>query len=142
MFQKLFKRRERRRSEDALPAITNCVGIGTHFRGTFTGVGGYLVQGEVIGNGEVEGLVVLAAGSWWKGDILADVVQVAGKVEGDIVARQKIDLAATAVVTGDLTAPLIALAEGSSYEGTITKPRRTQVTRYTERRGLNADVSA
>lgn len=142
MFRKLFKRRERRRSDDAQPAMTDCIGIGTHFRGALTGSGGYLVQGEVTGNGEIEGLVVLAAGSWWKGDILADVVQVAGKVEGDIVARQKIDLAATAVVTGNLTAPLIALAEGASYEGSITKPRKTQVTRYTERRGLDADVMA
>ena len=58
MFQKLFKRRERRRSDDVQPEMTNCIGIGTHFRGTLTGSGGYLIQGEVIGSGEIEGLVV------------------------------------------------------------------------------------
>jgi len=142
MFQKLFKRRERRRSEDSQPAMTDCIGIGTHFHGSLAGSGGYLVQGEVVGDGEIEGLVVLAAGSWWKGDILADIVQVAGKVEGNIVARQKINLEPTALVTGDLTAPLIALAEGSSYEGAITRPRKTQVKRYAERRGLDSPVSA
>ncbi len=142
MFQKLFKRRERRRSEDVKPVMTDCIGVGARFHGTLAGSGGYLIQGEVVGDGEIEGRVVIAVGSSWKGDVLADVVQVAGTVEGNIVARQKIDLAATAVVVGDLTAPLIALAEGASYEGAITKPRKTQVTRYTERRGLDASVTA
>lgn len=142
MFQKLFKRRERRRSEDIKPAMTDSIGTGTRFHGTLTGSGGYLIQGEVVGDGEIEGLVVIAAGASWKGDVLADIVQVAGRVEGHIVARQKIDLGATAVVVGDLTAPLIALAEGASYEGAITKPRKTQVTRYQERRGLDATVTA
>lgn len=120
--------------------MTDCVGAGTLVHGILTGSGGYLIQGEVVGDGEIEGQVVLSAGAYWKGDILADIVEVAGKVEGNIVARQKINLAPTAVVTGDLTAPLVALAEGASYEGAITRPRKTQVTRYSERRGSENTV--
>ena len=134
MLQKLFKRRERRRSEDAQAVMTDCIGAGATVQGALTGAGGYLIQGEFIGDGEIEGQVVVAAGALWKGDILADLVEVAGKVEGNLVAREKINLGPTAVVTGNLTAPLIALAEGASYEGSITRPRKTQVTRYAERR--------
>jgi cytoskeletal protein CcmA (bactofilin family) len=50
------------------------------------------------------------------------------------VARAKIDLAPTAVVTGNLTGPVVAIAEGALYEGAISWPRKTQVTRYSERR--------
>ncbi len=116
-------------------AFSTQIGTGTHFQGELHGAGGYLIHGEVIGDGSFEGAVELAAGACWKGDLTADYVRIAGKVEGNVVARVKIELAPTAVVTGDLSAMLIAMAEGSEYQGTINRPRKTQVTRYRERRG-------
>jgi len=38
-------------------------------------------------------------------------------------------------VTGNLSGPVVAIAEGALYEGAISRPRKTQVTRYNERRG-------
>lgn len=136
MFQRLFGRqRKQRRSVDQLDAPNSQIGAGTLVHGTLQGTGSYLIQGEVVGDSDIEGSVVLAAGACWRGDVVADYVQVAGKVEGNVIARAKIDLAPTAVVTGDLASPLIAIAEGAVYEGAISRPRKTQVTRYTERRG-------
>jgi cytoskeletal protein CcmA (bactofilin family) len=88
-----------------------------------------------VGDGEIEGAVVVAAGASWKGNLTADDVRVEGKVEGDVVARSKIELALTSVVIGDLSAPLIAIEEGASYQGSINQPRKTRVKRYSERRG-------
>jgi cytoskeletal protein CcmA (bactofilin family) len=118
-----------------MAACTSRIGAGLLFQGELRGAGNYLVQGEVVGDGEVEGVVALDAGAYWRGRVTADYVQIAGKVDGDIVARSKIELRETAVVTGDLSAPLIAIAEGAVYQGTINRPRKTQVTRYRERRG-------
>ena len=92
----------------------------------------------MVGDGYIEGAVVLAAGAYWKGNVTADYVQIAGKVEGNVAARSKIELTATAVVTGDLSAPVVAMAEGALYEGAISRPRNTQVTRYSERRDPGA----
>ena len=86
--------------------------------------------------------VVLAAGAFWKGQLVADYVKVAGKIEGDVTARTKLELEATAVVTGDLASPVIAIAEGAVYEGTIRRPRSTQVTRYVERRGSGDNAAS
>lgn len=110
-------------------------GIGASFQGVMLGTGNYLIQGEVVGDGEIEGTVVLAPGAYWKGNLNADYVRIEGKLEGDITARSKIELTSTAVVTGNLSARLIAIEEGSTYQGTINRPRKTQVTRYSERRG-------
>lgn len=129
------RRQKRRRSTDHLGAFTSQVGAGLLFQGTLQGQGNYLVQGEIVGDGEIEGMVALAAGAYWKGNVSADYVQIAGKIEGNVVADSKIELTATAVVTGDLSAPLIAIAEGAQYQGSINRPRKTQVTRYRERRG-------
>ena len=111
------------------------IGIGTLLQGELNGKGSYHIQGEVVGDGYIEGAVVLAAGAYWKGNVTADYVQIAGKVEGNVAARSKIELTAAAVVTGDLSAPVVAMAEGALYEGAISRPRKTQVTRYNERRG-------
>jgi len=116
-------------------AFSTQFGIGALFQGVMRGAGSYLIQGEVVGDGEIEGALVLAAGAYWKGNMTADYVRIDGKVEGDIVARSKIELTASAVVSGDLSAQLIAIEEGSTYQGTINRPRKTQVTRYSERRG-------
>lgn len=129
------RRQKRRRSTDHLSAFTNQIGAGLLFQGTLQGEGNYFIQGEVVGDGEIQGVVALAAGAYWKGNVSAEYVQVAGKIEGNVVANSKIELAATAVVTGDLSAPLIAIAEGAQYQGSINRPRKTQVTRYRERRG-------
>ena len=129
------RRQKRRRSEDQLTAFTSQIGAGLQFQGELHGVGNYLVQGQVVGEAEVEGVLAIADGAWWRGRLTADLVQISGKVDGDIVARSKIELGPTAVVTGDLSAPLIAISEGAVYQGTINRPRKTQVTRYRERRG-------
>lgn len=130
-----WRRQPRRRSTDKLSVFSTQIGIGTFFQGVLRGSGNYLIQGEVVGEGDIEGNMELAAGAYWKGDLTADYVRIAGKVEGNVVARSKIELAPTAVVTGDLSAQLIAIAEGAQYQGTINRPRKTQVTRYRERRG-------
>lgn len=130
-----WRRQPRRRSADQLTVFTSQIGIGTLFQGELYGSGSYHIQGEVVGDGEIEGSVVLAAGAYWKGNVTADYVRIAGKVEGNVVARSKIDLMPTAVVTGNLAGPVVAIAEGALYEGAISRPRKTQVTRYNERRG-------
>lgn len=142
--QRLFTRRaKRRRSTDRLEAFTSQIGASVLLQGSISGRGNYLVQGEIVGDGEIDGAVVLAAGSCWKGNVSADYVQVAGKIEGTVTARAKLELASTAVVTGDLSSPVIAIAEGAVYEGRISRPRKTQVTRYSERRGADeSDVPA
>lgn len=139
---KLFKNRpKRRRTTDQVTRFTDQVAAGCLIEASIAGRGNYLVQGEVIGGGEIDGAVVMAAGAFWKGDLAADYVKVAGKIEGSVTARIKLELEATAMVTGDLASPVIAIAEGAVYEGAIRRPRATQVTRYVERRG-NGDNAA
>ncbi len=137
IFEKIFpwRRSPRRRSADQMDAFASELGTGLHFRGSLHGRGSYHVLGEVVGEGEIEGALVLAAGAYWNGRISADYVRVAGKIDGDVSARVKIELTATAVVTGDLSSPVIAIADGAIYEGEISRPRKTQVMRHSERRG-------
>lgn len=128
-----------RRSDDRVSTYTTQIGAGFLFTGEIQGTGHWLVQGEVVGDTDIQGSVVLAAGAYWQGDLTADFIQVAGRVQGNVTARSKIDMAPTAVVSGDLASPVIAIAEGAMYEGSINRRRKTQVMRYSERRQPKPD---
>lgn len=142
MFKKLFDRQPKRRIADRLSEPTSCFVSGFLFEGEIEGEGHYLIQGEVVGEGRIRGIVTLAAGSYWKGSLTADVVLLAGRFDGNVVANERLDLAPTAQVSGDLTAPVISMSEGAVVESRISRPRKTQVTRYRERRGQGKPPTA
>ena len=54
-----------------------------------------------------ESVLVLSAAS----------VSVAGKVSGDIVATQRIEIRPSAKVSGNITAPVLSVQEGALFEG-------------------------
>lgn len=134
IFEKLLGRNVRRKTDQLAEPSTN-LAPGIFFEGQLEGSGHFLVQGEVVGDGQVRGTVTLAAGAYWKGNLTADCVILSGKLEGNLVAYEKVDLTATAQITGVMTTPSVFIAEGAVVEARISRPRKTQVTRYNERRG-------
>jgi cytoskeletal protein CcmA (bactofilin family) len=77
------------------------------------------IDGRIKGAVECEKTVLVGEGARVFASITADEVQIAGVVEGDIVARRKITLQRTAVVKGDLTTPGIVIEEGAKLKGRI-----------------------
>ena len=124
----------RRRLQDQLGEFSNTIGAGMVFRGGLTGQDNSMIYGRVEGDCALQGALVLAPGSSWRGNIVADNVLVAGEVTGNITALSRLELAATARVTGDLASPSIAIAKGAVYEGKIQSPRKVRKTYYEERR--------
>jgi cytoskeletal protein CcmA (bactofilin family) len=61
----------------------------------------------------------LAAGGTWKGILKATDIVVAGVVEGDVAAKQRVEILGTARVTGSLSGHSIAVAEGAIIAGEI-----------------------
>ncbi|MHB8346682.1 MAG: bactofilin family protein [Acidiferrobacterales bacterium] len=132
MLDWLFRRR--RRALDRAGEFRNVLGTGAVFRGGVSGTENSIVYGRVEGDGEIQGSLVLAPGSHWKGTITAIHVHVAGHVDGNIVAHEKLELAPSAHVVGNLTSRRIVIAEGAVCEGMIHAPQDAATTRFSERR--------
>lgn len=77
------------------------------------------IDGVIKGRVECEKVVLVGEGANVQASIEAHEIQVNGTVKGDIVARRKISLGHTAVVTGDLTTPGIVIEEGAKVKGRI-----------------------
>ena len=87
--------------------------------GELTGKGSYVFGGSVVGDCRVEGPITLAAGGHWKGTLQGSDVIIAGTVEGDVIATQRVEIWGTARVSGSLCGNSIAVAEGAVIEGEI-----------------------
>ena len=109
----------KRRILDSSSSPTTFVAAATKIAGTISGQGPYVFCGTVEGDCDIEGPVTLAEGSRWKGTIKATDIVVAGSVEGDVVARHRVEISGTARVTGSLSGNSIAVAEGAVIEGEI-----------------------
>jgi cytoskeletal protein CcmA (bactofilin family) len=86
--------------------------------GNVRGAGIFAVEGKVIGNVEVETLIV-SAGGQVEGNLKAATVEVRGNVKGNITARS-IRLEPSSQVRGDLNFEQLAIEQGASFEGRCT----------------------
>ncbi|GAB4507470.1 MAG: hypothetical protein Tsb0026_03030 [Sulfuricaulis sp.] len=127
-------RKQRRRTLDHIEDFTTMLGPDSVYTGVFQGKDNHIIYGEVQGECDLEGILVLGEGSRWKGNIRAGSVVIAGRVEGDIQATQKLELARTGYVRGKITSPVVAIARGAIHEGNIRMSKQTQITRFVERR--------
>ncbi len=101
------------------PAAKSVLGRTLRFRGDLHADEDFVLQGHIegaihhsqhLGIG-VEGVV--------KGDSRARSIVVEGTVHGDLYALESISLRATALVTGNLFAPRVSIADGATFNGRI-----------------------
>lgn len=93
-----------------------------------------LIEGRIDGSLQI-GNAALTIGP--RGRLEADVrgktITIRGEVHGTISAAERIDIAASASVKGDLSANHVIIAEGATFNGRIDMGRRTiaaKVARY------------
>lgn len=127
-------KKEKRRTTDEEINFTTEVGEGSVFEGVVRGTGHYSINGKIIGDCDIGGMLKIQQQGFWLGNILADVVIIAGMVEGNVSARSKIELLANGRVAGNLEAPAIAIDEGAEFDGQVRMAKGENVTRFKERR--------
>jgi cytoskeletal protein CcmA (bactofilin family) len=102
-------------------------------------VGGLEAGQDVIIDGRVDGSINLpdhhlsiGRSAVISARIVARSVTIAGSVDGNILARERIDVAASAFVRGHLTTPAVTLEEGAQFTGSVD-PHRTEAALHVAR---------
>lgn len=90
---------------------------GVTVKGTLKGEGVVQVEGVVEGEFDLTGAVIVAETGLIRGPIKADVVRVAGRVEGSIYAREHMRLEPTGSLDGDVTTASLVVEDGGSLNG-------------------------
>lgn len=105
------------------PSSTVVAG-GVTITGTIKGEGVVQVEGVVEGEIVLTGAVVVAASGLVRGPVSADVVRVAGRIEGSVTARDHLRLEHTGQMEGDVATASLVVEDGGSLNGrcTMLKP--------------------
>lgn len=123
-----------RRMRDRPGGQATLINDGCKIVGEITGSGDYMINGEVIGDCDIDGTVSIAINGYWNGSINAENVIIAGGVDGDIKAQGKVEITTTAKISGTVTGDAIAVAEGAVVEGAMKTTGRTEPFEFVEKR--------
>jgi cytoskeletal protein CcmA (bactofilin family) len=102
------------------------IGPSVEFDGNLTCDEDLTIEGRLTGNIYVrEATLIVGKPAQLDAAIHATRILVQGTVRGNITAGQRIELSSSAVVTGDLSAKQIVIADGAEFNGRIDMGRRT-----------------
>lgn len=96
--------------------LESFVGVNSQFKGDIKTKGTLRIDGEVEGNVEVDWLI-LGETAHLKGDVAARGIIVGGRVEGNIKAKEIIEIKSKGQVIGEITTTKLSVAEGAIFEG-------------------------
>lgn len=110
--------------QDEFPALPGHAGTviapGITVTGEVRGSGAVHIEGTVEGKIRLNGSLTVAPGGLVKGPIMADVVSIAGRVEGSASAYERVQLARTGTVVGDVTSYSVVIEDGGQLNGRCT----------------------
>ena len=79
--------------------------------------GSMRIDGNVIGNIEINGVLNLGETGFVDGDVVADSARVAGRVLGNVHCKTVLHLASTAEVMGDVLTGTLIVDDGVVFHG-------------------------
>jgi cytoskeletal protein CcmA (bactofilin family) len=132
----------RRRFLDRLSGTPSLFSAGSRFNGDVETAGALMIGGHVIGDGRIGGELSIGPDAHWEGNVYAHRAVVAGKITGSIVVSEKIEIAATAVIRGRVSASHIAMALGATIDGEVAVTGTEPIVEFEERRTVDAANAA
>ena len=87
--------------------------------GEITGDEDLVIQGTVKGKIQLKESLYVEASGVVEADIETQNVEIAGKVTGNILASDKVELKSDCRVVGDIKAPRVLIADGASFKGNV-----------------------
>lgn len=125
----------RRRLLDRIGGTPSLLAGGTRLVGDIETPGALMLGGSVQGDGNVRGELSIGPGAEWIGEVHAVSAVVAGRVAGAISVSARIEIAATAVIRGRVSARSIAMARGATIDGEVVVTSGEPIVEFEEKRG-------
>ncbi len=95
------------------------VAPGSRIQGQLSGPTELLIEGEVEGEIRVDATVMIGSEGVVQGPVTAHVVRIGGRVFGNVNASDRVEVAPSGSLEGDVSAPRIIIAEGAFFKGRV-----------------------
>jgi cytoskeletal protein CcmA (bactofilin family) len=116
---------ERRRAERRRPAsagfgdVHNFLREGIQLQGGLSFAGGLRLDGHVKGGSVRGGVLIIGESGHVTADIEVELLQVRGEVQGNIAARQRVELRGSSRVEGTIQTPCLMIWQGAVFTGPL-----------------------
>jgi cytoskeletal protein CcmA (bactofilin family) len=124
----------RRRLLDRIGGTPSLLASGTRLVGDIECPGALMLGGLVQGDGQVSGELCISLGAHWHGEVHAVSAVVAGQVTGAVIVSERIEIAASAVIRGRVSARRIAMARGATIDGDVVVTSGEAIVEFEEKR--------
>ena len=124
----------KRRLLDFLGGPPSFLAEGCRVTGDVETVGPLAVCGTIRGDGHVRGALNMATRAEWEGEIHAERAVIAGKIIGGLAVEEKLEIGASAVIRGRVSARSIAIAKGAVIDGELIVTSGQPIVSFEEKR--------
>lgn len=123
-----------RRLLDRVAGVPSLIAAGASVTGDIVTPGPLLLGGSIKGDGNVAGELSIGPDAHWEGEVHAVSAVVSGRITGAIILTERIEIAASAVIRGRLSARKIAMARGATVDGDVTVTSGEPIVQFDEKR--------
>lgn len=103
--------------------VETVIGKDTVFKGSISSNSGLRVDGQMEGDITTTSDVIIGPAGNAKAQITARNAIIAGRVTGNLDITEKLELASTATLHGDIKVGILVIAEGAVYKGSCEMRR-------------------
>lgn len=104
--------------------LETIIGDNTQVEGNIMTKGTLRLDGRLVGNVTTDWLI-LGEKAYLKGDANVSGIAVAGNLEGNVVAKEIIELKRTGQIRGDVTTSKLVVIEGGMVDGKISMQQKS-----------------
>jgi len=97
--------------------VNSLVGPGATFSGECSVDGTLRIDGEMVGTVKASRMIIIGKTGVVKGDVIVEATIVGGKVIGNIIATERVELQSGACVEGDIRTQKLTVEEGTVFNG-------------------------
>ncbi len=97
--------------------IESIISNGVEIKGELNSKGSIRIDGNLEGTMNVKGDLILGEKGFLKGEINAENMIVAGKIEGNVIANSRLEITSAGSITGDVTCNILIVEEEGILDG-------------------------
>lgn len=99
------------------PQVINLIAKGTQITGDLISDGDFRIDGEVLGNLDTKGRLVIGVSGLLVGEIRCKSCEIAGTQKGSLFITEMLSLKASSNVTGDILTGKLSIEPGAYFAG-------------------------
>ena len=98
--------------------LPNIISIGTKITGDIETDGDFRIDGNIEGNVNSKGKVVIGNNGFVKGEIICSNAEISGTISGKITVSELLSLKSSSKVNGDIKTGKLSIEPGAVFSGT------------------------